>query len=124
VPQGRPDLAIRFEPAAAADRARGRPSTTSDIVVLTDSEEFQSAIQQAVTAQQRVWRVPTTDQAADLLAAGRVGVLVIDTEFVPRGAPAMITQLSFEFPDLIVIVAGTHDEVSQFAHLVGEGLVY
>ena len=124
MPQGRPDLAIRLEPAAAAARSRGRPATATDILVLTDSEEFQSAIQQAVTVQQRVWRVPTTDQAAELLAAGRVGVLVIDTECVPRGAPAMITQLSFEFPDLIVVVAGTHDEVSQFAHLVGEGLVY
>jgi protein TonB len=124
VPQGRPDLAIHFAPAAAADRARGRPSTATDVLVLTDSEEFQLAIQQALTVQQRVWRVPTADQAADLLVAGRVGVLVIDTECVPHAAPAMITQLSLEFPDLVVVVAGTHDEVSQFAHLVGEGLVY
>ncbi|MGH8262555.1 MAG: TonB family protein [Steroidobacteraceae bacterium] len=96
----------------------------TDLVVLTDSEEFQAALKEGVSAHQRVWRVPTTDQAAELLAAGRVGVLVLDTECVPRGAPDLITHLNLEFPDLVVVVAGTHDEVSQFARLVGEGLVY
>jgi len=124
VPQGRPDLALRLEPAAVADRGRSHGAAITDLVVLTDSEEFQSALKQAVSTQQRVWRVPTTDQAAELLAAGRVGVLVIDTECVPHDAPALITHLNLEFPDLVVVVAGTHDEVSQFAHLVGEGLVY
>jgi protein TonB len=124
VPQGRPDLALRLEPAAVADRGRSHGAAVTDLVVLTDSEEFQSALKEAVSIQQRVWRVPTTDQAAELLAAGRVGVLVIDTECVPHDAPALITHLNLEFPDLVVVVAGTHDEVSQFAHLVGEGLVY
>jgi protein TonB len=115
---------MRFEPAKVADRGRSRGAGVTDLVVLTDSEEFQSALKQAVGTQQRVWRVPTTDQAAELLVAGRVGVLVIDTECVPHDAPTLITQLNLEFPDLVVVVAGTHDEVSQFAHLVGEGLVY
>ena len=124
MPQGRPDLAMSFERQTAVRSARGRPASVTDLIVLTDNEEFQSAVMEAVTLQQRVWLVPTTDQAAELLVAGRVGVLVIDTECVPRGAPPLITHLHFEFPDLVVIVAGTHDEVSQFARLVGEGLVY
>lgn len=124
MPQGRNDLAMRFEPAALSDRTQSRGPTITDLVVLTDSEEFQAALKQAVSTQQRVWRVPTTDQAAELLAAGRVGVLVLDTECVPSGAPTLITRLNLEFPDLVVVVAGTHDEVSEFAHLVGEGLVY
>ncbi|HYS13230.1 MAG TPA: hypothetical protein VEN28_07960, partial [Burkholderiaceae bacterium] len=121
--KGRPDLAVRIEPTIS-DR-RGPPgSLITDLVVLTDSEDFQAALKQGVSTLQRVWRVGTTDQAAELLAAGRVGVLVIDTECVPRGAPQMITHLNLEFPDLVVVVAGTHAEVSQFARLVGEGLVY
>jgi len=124
VAQGRNDLAIHFESAAPFDRKPARGPTITDLVVLTDSEEFQGAVEDAVSTQQRVWRVPTTDQAAELLAAGRVGVLVLDTECVPHGAPTLITRLNLEFPDLVVVVAGTHDEVSQFAHLVGEGLVY
>ncbi|HEX5864079.1 MAG TPA: TonB family protein [Casimicrobiaceae bacterium] len=121
--KGRPDLAIRIEPTIS-DR-RGPPgSLITDLVVLTDSEDFQAALKQGVSTLQRVWSVPTTDQAAELLAAGRVGVLVIDTECVPRGAPEMITHLNLEFPDLVVVVAGTHAEVSQFARMVGEGLVY
>jgi protein TonB len=123
VPKGRPDLAVRIEPTIS-DR-RGPPgSLITDLVVLTDSEDFQAALKQGVSTLQRVWRVPTTDQAAELLAAGRVGVLVIDTECVPHGAPDLITHLNLEFPDLVVVVAGTHAEVSQFARLVGEGLVY
>src|ERR1700752_1536700 len=93
VPKGRPDLAIRIEPTIS-DR-RGPPgSLITDLVVLTDSEDFQAALKQGVSTLQRVWRVGTTDQAAELLAAGRVGVLVIDTECVPRGAPEMITHLN------------------------------
>jgi TonB family protein len=124
VPHGRPDLGVRFEPAAAANRARSHGAQDTDVVVLTDGEEFHAAVKEAVTMQNRVWRVPTADQAADLLAAGRVGVLVIDTECVARGAPTLITQLNIEFPDLVVVVAGTHDEAPQFARLVSEGLVY
>lgn len=124
MPKGRADLAMRFDTAAVPDRSRGRAQADVDLVVLTDVEEFHAALKETVTEQQRIWRVPSADQAAELLAAGRVGVLVIDTESLPRGAPELITQLNHEFPDLVVVVAGTHDEAPQFARLVSEGFVY
>ena len=124
MPKGRTDLAMRFDTAAVPDRSRGRAQADVDLVVLTDAEAFHTALKETVTSQQRVWRVPSADQAAELLAAGRVGVLVIDTESLPHGAPELITQLNHEFPDLVVVVAGTHDEAPQFARLVSEGFVY
>ena len=68
MPQGRNDLAMRFEPATPFDRKAARGPVITDLVVLTDNEEFQSALREAVSTNQRVWRVPTTDQAAELLA--------------------------------------------------------
>jgi TonB family protein len=115
---------MRFEPTTVGNHARHRGTLDTDVVVLTDAEQLHSALKETVGPEQRVWRVPTADQVADLLTAGRVGVLVIDTESLPRGAPELITQLNMEFPDLVVVVAGTHDEAPQFARLLGEGLVY
>jgi len=122
--RGRPDLAMRFYPAAVADRGHSHGAHDADLVVLTDAEDFHSAVKAAVNAHQRVWRVPTAEQAAELLIAGRVGVLIIDSDSLPHGAPTLITRLNLEFPDLVVVVAGTHDEAPQFARLVSEGMVY
>ena len=122
--RGRADLAMRFDPAAMADQGHSHGALETDLVVLTDAEDFHSAVKDAVNAQQRVWRVPSAEQAAELLISGRIGVLIVDAESLPHGAPALITRLNFEFPDLVVVVAGTHDEAPQFARLVGEGLVY
>ncbi len=115
---------MRFDPAAVADRGHSHGAHDTDLVVLTDAEDFHSAVKDAVNAQQRVWRVPTAEQAAELLIAGRVGVLIIDSDSLPHGAPTLITRLNLEFPDLVVVVAGTHDEAPQFARLVSEGMVY
>jgi protein TonB len=122
--RGRPDLAMRFDPAAEADRGHSHGAHDTDLVVLTDAEDFHSAVKAAVNAQQRVWRVPTAEQAAELLIAGRVGVLIVDSDSLPHGAPTLIMRLNLEFPDLVVVVAGTHDEAPQFARLVSEGMVY
>jgi protein TonB len=122
--RGRPDLAMRFDPAAVADRGHSHGAHDTDLVVLTDAEDFHSAVKAAVNAQQRVWRVPTAEQAAELLIAGRVGVLIVDSDSLPHGAPTLIMRLNLEFPDLVVVVAGTHDEAPQFARLVSEGMVY
>ncbi len=124
MPRGRPDLAMRFHPAAVADRGHNHGAHDTDLVVLTDAEDFHSAVKDAVSVQQRVWRVPTADQAAELLLTGRVGVLIVDADSLTHGAPTLITRLNLEFPDLVVVVAGTHDEAPQFARLVSEGMVY
>lgn len=104
----------------------GRFSHAHDIVeliVLTGDEVFLQTLRAAVGASRRLWHVPSADKVGDLLVAGQVGILVLDTQVVPA-TKVFIAQIKRQFPDLVIVVAGTRETQAGLASLVSTGVIY
>jgi TonB family protein len=102
-------------------------SNASDIVeliVLTADETFLQTLREAVGASRRLWHVPSADKVSDLLVAGQVGILVLDTQALHESAGVFVGEIKRQFPDLVVVVAGTRDAEATLAALISSGLVY
>jgi protein TonB len=84
---------------------------------------FQSA-RDAVGERNPVWRARSADEAADLLISGRCGVLLIDMSAVSTRADTLIHQVTEQFPDIVICVAGSRGDEPLLAPLISDGLVY
>ncbi len=103
-----------------------RFSMASDIVelvVLTEDAVFLQTLREAVGETRRLWHVPSADKVSDLLIAGGVGILVLDAQSL-REAARYITEIKRQFPDLVVLVAGTRESETSLARLISGGTVY
>ena len=103
-----------------------RFSMASDIVelvVLTEDAVFLQTLREAVGETRRLWHVPSADKVSDLLIAGGVGILVLDALSL-REAVQYITEIKRQFPDLVVLVAGTRESETSLARLISGGTVY
>jgi TonB family protein len=104
-----------------------RFSLASDIVelvVLTSDELFLQTLREAVGGARRLWHVPSADKVSDLLVAGEVGILVLDVLALNETATVFVEQIKRQFPDLVVVVAGTRDAETSLAALISAGTVY
>ncbi|MGA2343583.1 MAG: hypothetical protein ABSG29_10365, partial [Steroidobacteraceae bacterium] len=104
-----------------------RFSLASDIVelvVLTADGAFLQTLRDAVGPARRLWHVPTSDKVSDLLIAGGVGILVLDVQAMQEMGSRFISQIKRQFPDLVVVVAGTREAETALARLISEGTVY
>jgi protein TonB len=104
-----------------------RFSLASDIVelvVLTTDETFLQTLREAVGPSRRLWHVPSPEKVSDLLLAGGVGILVLDVNALRQPGPLFITQIKHQFPDLVIVVAGTRDAETELARLISDGTVY
>jgi TonB family protein len=104
-----------------------RFSLASDIVelvVLTSDEAFLQILREAVGSARRLWHVPSADKVSDLLVAGEVGILVLDVQALNEAATVFIGQIKRQFPDLVVVVAGTREDDTSLAGLISAGTVY
>ncbi len=104
-----------------------RFSLASDIVelvVLTDDGAFLQTLREAVGETRRLWHVPSADKVSDLLIAGGVGILVLDAQSLHEAAGRYITEIKRQFPDLVVVVAGTRESETSLARLISGGTVY
>jgi protein TonB len=109
--------------------ASGGPnfSLASDIVVLvvlTSDEIFLQTLREAVGDARRLWHVASADKVSDLLIAGEVGILVLDAQSVDEASSAFVARIKRQFPDLVVVVAGSRDIESSLAGLISSGVVY
>jgi TonB family protein len=95
-----------------------------ELVVLTSDEAFLQILREAVGSARRLWHVPSADKVSDLLVAGEVGILVLDVQALNEAAPVFIGQIKRQFPDLVVVVAGTRDAETSLAGLISAGTVY
>jgi TonB family protein len=95
-----------------------------ELVVLTADDTFLQMLRDAVGAARRVWHVPTADKVSDLLVAGQVGILVLDAQALQGAASVFVSQISRQFPDLVVVVAGNRDAEASLASLISAGIVY
>jgi TonB family protein len=104
-----------------------RFSLASDIVelvVLTEDAAFLQTLREAVGETRRLWHVPSSDKVSDLLIAGGVGILVLDVQSLTEAAGRYITEIKRQFPDLVVVVAGTRESETSLARLISGGTVY
>jgi TonB family protein len=104
-----------------------RFSLASDIVelvVLTSDDIFLQTLHEAVGASRRLWHVPSSDKVSDLLVAGGVGILVLDVQALHETGALFIAQIKRQFPDLVIVVAGSRDAENALARLISDGTVY
>ncbi|MGO9039234.1 MAG: TonB family protein [Steroidobacteraceae bacterium] len=95
-----------------------------ELVVLTGDEIFLQTLREAVGGSRRLWHVPTSDKVSDLLVAGSVGILVLDAQTLNETANLFIAEIKRQFPDLIVVVAGSREAETVLARAISEGTVY
>ena len=104
-----------------------RFSLASDIVelvVLSSDEAFLAILREAVGGAIRLWHVPSADKVSDLLLAGDVGILVLDGALLSIDSAGFIEQLKRQFPELVILYAGTREDEGMLAGLISRGSVY
>jgi TonB family protein len=102
-------------------------SLASDIVellVLTSDQGFLQTLRDAVGGARRLWHVMSADKVSDLLVAGEVGIVVLDTQALHEAPSVFVAQIKRQFPDLVVVAAGHRDDETSLAGLISAGLVY
>ena len=95
-----------------------------ELVILTADEAFLQTLRDAVGGSRRLWPVTAPDKVGDLLVAGDIGILVLDTQCVPSAAGTFLSQIKRQFPDLVLVVAGNRDDEASLAGLISSGLIY
>jgi TonB family protein len=95
-----------------------------ELVVLSGDEIFLQTLREAVGGSRRLWHVPSSDKVSDLLVAGSVGILVLDALALNETANLFIAEIKRQFPDLIVVVAGSREAETALARAISDGTVY
>jgi TonB family protein len=95
-----------------------------ELLVLSDDPLFLQTLRETVGAARRIWHVASSDKASDLLVAGRVGILVLDVPTLETQAARFVGQIKQQFPDLVVVAAGSRQDETALAGLISAGIVY
>jgi TonB family protein len=95
-----------------------------ELVVLSGDGIFLQTLREAVGGSRRLWHVPSSDKVSDLLVAGSVGILVLDALALNETANLFIAEIKRQFPDLIVVVAGSREAETALARAISDGTVY
>ena len=95
-----------------------------ELVVFSIDEPFLQTLREAVGDSRRIWHVPTADKVCDLLLAGQVGILVLDVQALAEDAGVFVAQIKRQFPDLVLVVAGSRETETLLAGLISAGTVY
>jgi len=107
--------------AAAQIAASG---ASVEVLALTGDEALLATLREAVGDHQRVWHAPTPDQAIELVMAGNVGVIVIDTLATGLESAQFCENVRSQFPDVILVVAGTVDDQTHLVKHITSGDIY
>jgi TonB family protein len=95
-----------------------------ELVVLTRDDAFLQTLREAVGGPKRLWHVLSASKVSDLLVAGQVGIVVLDVAAMHEAPHVFVTQIKRQFPDLVVVVAGSRDAETALAGLISAGEVY
>src|SRR5262245_53946939 len=122
--QGRPNP-IPEDPAISRVAAQLSAAGQSiDIIALTSDAELLTILHEVVGGSRRVLDAATPQQVGELMMAGRVGVIVVDTLATGEDSESFCEQLRAQFPDLVLIVAGTTDDQTQLIKQITSGDIY
>jgi TonB family protein len=117
-------LASEGESRALAALRFSLASDIVELVVLTVDELFLQTLREGVGPARRLWHVLSSDKVSDLLVAGGVGILVLDVQALNEAAARFVKHIKGQFPDLVVVVAGTRESETELAGLISDGSVY
>jgi TonB family protein len=95
-----------------------------ELVVFSTDEAFLQTLREAVGNTRRIWHVPSADKVCDLLLAGQVGILVLDVQALAEDVGVFVAQIKRQFPDLVLVVAGSRETENLLANLISAGTVY
>jgi TonB family protein len=95
-----------------------------ELVVFSTDEAFLQTLREAVGTTRRIWLVPSADKVCDLLLAGQVGILVLDVQALAEDVSVFVAQIKRQFPDLVLVVAGSREAENRLANLISAGTVY
>jgi TonB family protein len=95
-----------------------------ELVVFSTDDAFLQTLREAVGNARRIWHVPSADKVCDLLLAGQVGILVLDVQALAEDVGVFVAQIKRQFPDLVLVVAGSRDAETSLANLISAGTVY
>jgi TonB family protein len=95
-----------------------------ELVVFSTDEAFLQTLREAVGNTRRIWHVPSADKVCDLLLAGQVGILVLDVQALAEDVSVFVAQIKRQFPDLVLVVAGSREAETLLANLISAGTVY
>ncbi len=115
-----PGLAERLRDSAGAQDI----AQAVDIVVLSADVTLFQAIRDSAGQRNPVWRARDPEESVDLLVTGRCGVLLIDMGVVPAQPALLVQQITDQFPDVVIVVAGRRDDETLLAPLISAGHVY
>ena len=113
-----------FQPGTAASAAP-RDITTAGVglVVLTRDEALVRTLQ-AVSSEYQVFPVSAESDLAAHLVASTTGVAILDVSAVASSVERLSERLKAQFPDLVLIVAGSVDDQSALATQITRGTIY
>jgi TonB family protein len=113
-----------FQPSPAASAAP-RDITTAGVglVVLTRDEALVHTLQ-VVSTEYQVFPVSAESDLAAHLVASATGVAILDVSAVASPVDRLSERLKAQFPDLVLIVAGSVDDQSALATQITKGTVY
>ena len=95
-----------------------------EVLALTPDASLLAILREAAGRDQRIWHSGTRDQTAELIMSGQVGVVIIDTLATDGDSPAYCDQLRMQFPDLVLIVAGTTEDQTELVKQITAGDIY
>jgi len=95
-----------------------------DLLALTSDRNLLTVLREAAGNSRRVLDAATPQQAAELMMGGRVGVIVVDTLATGEDSASFCEQVRAQFPDLVLIVAGTTDDQTQLIKHITSGDIY
>ena len=109
----------------AASAAAPRDITTAGVglVVLTRDETLVHTLQ-AVSTEYQVFPVGAESDLAAHLVAAATGVAILDVSAVASAVDRLSERLKAQFPDLVLIVAGSVDDQSALATQITRGTIY
>lgn len=118
-----PDVAVKPMPNAGQRKAAAGAAAV-EVLVLTQDQSFFRAIANASRGEHQVHIAPTLQEATDVMALGRVGVLVTDAAVAPSDVQIITSRLREIQPALVAIVAGRRDDGDAMMELISEGTIY
>lgn len=95
-----------------------------EILALTPDAGLLALLREATGPEQRIWHAEAREQTSDLLLSGQVGVIVIDTLATGQECSDFCDQLRAQFPDIILIVAGTTHDQTELVKYITAGDIY
>jgi protein TonB len=95
-----------------------------EILALTPDSDLLAVLEDAAGRQLEIWHATAREQTSELLLSGKVGVIVIDTLATGADCAAFCDQLREQFPDVVLVVAGTTSDQTELVKYITSGDVY